>query len=81
MFSSFYSNLFQAKYWADFAVEAQPLRVSFPHGGQQEGTPALQFPWVWGFSFVLLKAGIGWCLTQSFYFVRIGSKWFTVPYL
>lgn len=74
VFSSIYSALFQAKYWADFTVKAQPLRVSFPHGELQASTPALQFPWGWGVSFILLKAAIGWCLTQSFYFVPIASK-------
>lgn len=79
VFSSFYSSLFQSKYWADFSVKAQPLRVSFPHGEQQEGTPALQFPWPWGLSFILLKAAIGWGLTQSFYLVPIGSKFLLAP--
>lgn len=73
-FSSLYSALFQAKYWADFSTNAQLLRVSFPRGEQQEGTPALQFPWVWGLSFVLLKATVGWSLTQSFFLVLEGSK-------
>ncbi|KAI7784474.1 hypothetical protein LA080_009973 [Diaporthe eres] len=72
-FSSLYSALFQAKFWADFSTNAQLLRVSFPRGEQQEGTPALQFPWVWGLSFILLKAAIGWSLTQSFYLVPKGD--------
>lgn len=79
-FSSIYSALFQAKYWADFSVKAQLLRVSFPHGEQQEGTPPLQFPWVWGLSFVLLKAAIGWSLTQSFYLVPVGSEWHEISF-
>lgn len=80
-FSSLYSALFQAKYWAGFSVRAQVLRVSYPDGEQQKGTPALQFPWVWGLSFVLLKAAIGWSLTQSFYLVPIGSKWYRVSFV
>lgn len=80
-FSSLYSAVFQAKYWAGFSTNAQLLRVSFPRGEQQEGTPALQFPWVWGLSFILLKAAIGWTLTQSFYLIPIGSKWFTMSFL
>jgi hypothetical protein len=72
--SSLYSSLFQGKYWADFAVKAQLLQVSFRHGEQQESTPACQFPWVWGLSFILIKATIGWGLTQSFYLLVIASK-------
>lgn len=56
-------------------MKAQLLRVSFPHGEQQEGTPALQFPWIWGLSFIFLKAAIGWSLTQSFYLVPVRSRW------
>lgn len=80
-FSSLYSALFQAKYWANFSTNAQLLQVSFPNGEQQEGTPALQFPWVWGLSFILLKAAIGWSLTQCLYLVPIGSKCCTIFFL
>lgn len=80
-FSSLYSSLFQGRLWADFTVKAQVLRVSFCHGEQQEGTPALQFPWVWGLSFILLKAAIGWSLTQTFYLLFVASKWFIISSL
>lgn len=80
-FSSLYSRLFQAKYWADFSIKPQLLRVSFRHGDQQESTPALQFPWAWGLSFILIKAAIGWSLTQSFYLLLIAGEQFTISCL
>lgn len=73
-FSSLYSRLFQAKYWADFSIKAQLLRVSFRHREEQESTPALQFPWAWGLSFILLKGTMGWSLTQSFYLLVIAGE-------
>lgn len=74
-FSSLYSTLFQGKYWADFAVKAQQLRVSSKHGAHQVSTHAFQFPLLWGISFISLKALLGWILSQTLYVMPIASKY------
>lgn len=73
-FSSLYSALFQNKEWAEFAIKSRPLRVSFPNGQQATSYP-LQYPSIWGFSFIFLKGTLGWLLTQSFYIILNACTW------
>lgn len=73
-FSSLYSTIFQGKYWADFAVKAQQLRVSSKHDAHQVSTHTFQFPLLWGVSFIFLKALLGWIFSQTLYVMPIGSK-------
>lgn len=72
--SSLYSTIFQGKYWADFAVKAQQLRVSSKHGAHQVSTHPFQFPLFWGITFISLKALFGWMITQTLYVMLIGGE-------
>lgn len=74
-FSSLYSTIFQGRYWADFAVKAQQLRVSSKHGAHQLSTCIFQLPFLWGISFISLKISLGWILTQTLYVMPVGCKY------
>lgn len=73
IYSSLYSALFQGKYWAQFSKDSQQLRVSFPYRDQQ-ATHMFQYPFSWGFTFVTVKATLGWLLSQSLYVVPMASR-------
>ncbi|PHH88532.1 hypothetical protein CDD83_7424 [Cordyceps sp. RAO-2017] len=72
VFSSLYSTIFQAKFWADFSTRPQRLRVSFPHADQQ-ATYIFKYPFAWGLGLTMLKAAVGWATSQSLYVVTIAN--------